>query len=164
MHSAPLLLGVTAKVPAQVIATAAQLAATLQAPLICVHVDDSRYQLEELPDGTIRSAGIDPDSGDECEQLFPAELARQLAEQLNPLGISWQTRALAGGPAQQLSLLAHRVQAQLIVLGVRNRSAANHLRELLNGSVAVQLSHQQRIPVLLVPATVDGPLTQKPQL
>jgi nucleotide-binding universal stress UspA family protein len=41
--------------------------------------------------------------------------------------------------------------AALIVLGVRQRSVANRIREVLNGSVALHLAHRQCYPVLLVP-------------
>ncbi|MGJ3404747.1 universal stress protein [Glutamicibacter sp. Je.9.36] len=151
METRPIILGIPDRLDPHVLAAAADLACALGARLLCVHVDPTRYPLEELPDGTIRSAPLDPESGDEAIERFPARLLQQLEAQLGGSGLQWQAHAAAGGPGQQLSHLALQHDAALIVLGVRERSMANTIRELLNGSVAVHLTHRQRHPVLLIP-------------
>ncbi|MGH3652564.1 universal stress protein [Glutamicibacter sp.] len=151
METRPVILGIPDHLDPHVLAAAAELAGALGAPLLCVHVDPTRYPLEELPDGTVRSAPLDPESGDEAIERFPAQLLLQLEAQLDGSGLQWQAHATAGGPGQQLAHLALQHDAALIVLGVRERSMANSIRELLNGSVAVHLTRRQRHPVLLIP-------------
>lgn len=144
------MLGVPDRLDPHVLATAADLAGALAAGLPCVHVDATGYPIEELPDGTVRSAPLDPESGDESIVRFPQQLLELLEARLQGTGLRWQAHATAGGPGQQLAQLAARHDAALIVLGVRQRSLANAIRELLNGSVALHLTHRQRHPVLLV--------------
>lgn len=151
MVARPIILGVPDRVDAHVLATAAELAAKLRTTLLCIHVDATRYQLEELDDGSVRSAPLNPDSGEESLQDFPAELLQQIRAQLAGLDLHWQTQARAGGAGAQLAQLAVAHDAALIVLGVRQRSVANRIREVLNGSVALHLAHRQCYPVLLVP-------------
>ncbi|WP_434922955.1 universal stress protein [Glutamicibacter sp. PAEs-4] len=151
MEQRPIILGVPDRFDPHVLATAAQLAGSLGTGLLCVHVDATGYPLEELPDGTVRSAPLDPESGEEAIVRFPQELLLQLDAQLAGTEVHWQAHATAGGPGQQLARLAVRHDAALIVLGVRQRSMANVIRELLNGSVVLHLTHRQRHPVLLVP-------------
>ncbi|QEP06839.1 universal stress protein [Glutamicibacter sp. ZJUTW] len=152
MEQRPIILGVPDRLEPHVLATAADLSGALGTRLLCVHVNAAGYLIEELPDGTIRSAPLDPESGEEAIARFPEELLLQLHAQLDGTGLDWQVHATAGGPAQQLAWLAVRHDAVLIVLGVRQRSLASIIHELLNGSVAVQLAHRHHHPVLLVPA------------
>lgn len=64
-------------------------------------------------------------------------------------GLRVERHVLEGAAADQLLALARRVGADLIVLGVRSRSAAHRV---MLGSVARVVSEQAPVPVLLVPA------------
>lgn len=85
---------------------------------------------------------------DQDVQPFPELLRRDLATILEPLAVVWRTHALAGNPSAELSALAERLGARMIVVGARRPS----LHELLGGSVAAQLARCQLLPVLVVPA------------
>ena len=94
---------------------------------------------------------LDPDSmdvtlGDETRRL--CEHAMQVARDHD---IFAQFHMLAGDPAAGLAKCADYHDAMMIVVGTRERGALETIREWINGSVAVTLSHTQSIPVLTVP-------------
>ena len=150
--SGVLLLGVCREQDPSAPAQAAALAAQLGAELHCAWVDPARYTVQRLADGTVRSAPIDPEVQDVAVQPFPPQLNAQLAALLDPLAVRWRTHALAGSPSAELSALAERIDARMIVIGARRPSLRTSLHELLNGSVAAQLARTQLRPVLVVPA------------
>ncbi|MGX1751001.1 universal stress protein [Glutamicibacter protophormiae] len=151
-HPGVLLLGVCPEQDLAAAAQAAALAEQLGAELHCAWVDPARYTVQRLADGTVRSAPIDPEVQDQDVQPFPELLRRDLATILEPLAVVWRTHALAGNPSAELSALAKRLGARMIVVGARRPSLRTSLHELLGGSVAAQLARCQLLPVLVVPA------------
>ena len=169
-HSAQptLVVGVVAGQPDSVAAQAAALAARLGARLVCATVDPGRYLVEERPDGGIRSAPLDPDlvepeprrdeagaDSDPVDRMDP-KLEARLHALLDPTGVRWETRALAGDPARALARLAETLDAMMIVVGTRRAGLGGTLREAFGGSVAVHLAHRQHRPVVVVPLSPVG--------
>jgi nucleotide-binding universal stress UspA family protein len=162
-----LVVGVMARQPDAVATQAAALAAQLGARLVCATVDASRYAVEERPDGSIRSAPFDPDladadagpddgaGGPSVDRVDP-ELDARLHALLDPTGVPWETRALAGDPARALAHLAETLDAVMIVVGTHERGLRGGMHELFNGSVAAHLAHRQHRPVVVIPLSPVG--------
>jgi len=70
---------------------------------------------------------------------------------LSGSGVEWTGRELAGDPGRALGRLAEAVNARYIVVGTREASVRETLREFFQGSVASHLAHRQHRPVLVVP-------------
>jgi nucleotide-binding universal stress UspA family protein len=156
-----IIIGVVPKQPDEVLTHAAALAAQLHARLVCATVDVGRYVVEEHPDGSVRSMTFDPDIADIREERFDPALQVHLAGVLDPTGVPWEVRALAGDPARALGHLAETLDAMMIVVGTHEGGLRGSLHELLNGSVAVHLAHRQHRPVLVIPLApvgLDAPL------
>lgn len=151
---AVIVVGVVSGQPDRVVEQAAHFAALMSAELICAFVDPSRYPVQELADGSVRSLPLDPDlpdrSGNRSVQFDPA-LARHLAALLDPRGVHWSVRALAGEPARALGRLAQTVDAAMIIVGTREHRGRVNIQSFFSGSVAVHLAHRQPRPVLIVP-------------
>lgn len=144
----PVLVGIGEPGHARVVAVAADYARRLGVELVCAIVDEQRFAIERLPDGSELSIANDPDLVD----AFPAAVPDALLDAIRAAadGVPWTVRMLAGGPAQELGALAELLGAELIVVGAR-RGIRAELVELLTGSVAVQLVREQSRPVLVVP-------------
>ena len=145
------LVGVERGTAAGVVEAAAGLAELLGAALVCAHVDDSSEQVEQRPDGTVVSTPLNPDLPFTETEEFDPGLRAEIAGILDPRSVQWSVRALAGGPAQQLARLAQQLDAAMIVVGTREAGFRGSVEEFFTGSVAVQLSHRQHRPVVMVP-------------
>ena len=88
----------------------------------------------------------------------------QLREQLEGVltGVDWEFRYLAGRVDRSLTHLARAVDAAAIVVGTRVPGVGARLREFVDGSVALHLSHHQHRPVLVVPLAVVDWFTKRP--
>ncbi|RXR28084.1 universal stress protein [Oerskovia turbata] len=150
----PVVLGVVRGQPDEVLRTASGLAARLGAELICATVNPARFLVAESADGHVTSASIDPDFHDAHDDELDPEVAGHLAAVLDPVGVRWSTRLLAGDPADALARLARTVDAELIVVGTHGPGRGIH--ELFNRSVAIHLAHRQTRPVVVVPAGAAG--------
>ncbi len=73
---------------------------------------------------------------------------------LGEQAVPWEVRYLAGRPDRALTHLARAVDAAVIVVGTRASGSIAHVRELVEGSVAMHLAHHQHRPVLTVPLGV----------
>ncbi|GGC07373.1 universal stress protein [Cellulomonas carbonis] len=152
----PLVVGVVPRQPELVPLTAAAWAAATGATeLYLAYVDPARYTREEYPDGSVWHDDVDPDGGDatlweDTQRDIEASLARVLADS----GVPWHFRYLAGRPDRALTHLARAVDAAGFVIGTRAPGAGARLREAVEGSVAVRLTHHQHRPVLVVPLRV----------
>lgn len=181
-----LVVGVVPGQPDAVVIQAAALAAQLDARLVCATVDRGRYVVEERPDGSIRSAPVDPDlpEADLPDVRLPElalpelplpeadaagttgraagadrvdpDLESRLGRLLDPTGVAWETRALAGDPAHALARLADTLDAAMIVVGTHSGGLRGSLRELFTGSVAAHLAHRQHRPVVVIPLAPVG--------
>lgn len=160
-HQSHIVVGVVPDQPDDVIAAAATFAEHFSADLVCAFVDTGRYTVDTRPDGTVVSLSNDPDLADEAVEVFDPGLRSTLAAVLEDRGVSWSVRALAGGAAQELARLADELDAAMIVVGTREPGIRGSLHEFFNGSVAAQLAHRQRHPVVVVPLNpvgIDGEL------
>jgi nucleotide-binding universal stress UspA family protein len=123
--------------------TAVQLAAALarrrQLPLVLVHaVQSPPLDLPAVPIGA---------TAWEMELLASAELElARLAGELREEGISVETRAHVGAPAELILEVAGKVGAEVIVVGTHGRKGAAHL---FIGSVAEQVVRRSTVPVLV---------------
>ncbi len=156
-HPAPassqptVVVGVMPHQPEDVIRRAAEIAVLLNARLVCAHVDVTRYVVDEEPDGTVIAFPFDPETPDVIVERFDPALAQRIHRTLEPLGVPWSLRALAGDPGQALAHLADAVDATMIVVGTRHGKIRSSMHEFFGGSVAVHLAHHQHRPVLVIP-------------
>lgn len=143
---------IVAAVPGQsprVLREGAHFARLMQAPLVIVHVDMTRFVTYEDPDGYVHSAPIDIDVAPGAAEL---EAVRDAAhDALDAKGVPWELRQLVGDPAIALKNLADRLDAKLLVVGTRDRGIGESIREFFTGSVAARLAHRQHRPILVVP-------------
>lgn len=151
MTATTILVGVQQGLPDAVLREAARLARDLDADLVCAHVDLERYTVGEHLDGSVVTRSIDPDLPDEREGEFDAGLAAHIDDVLAGSGVEWTGRELAGDPGHALGHFADKIDARYIVVGTREASVRETLREFFQGSVASHLTHRQHRPVLVVP-------------
>ncbi|MCU1474022.1 universal stress protein [Amnibacterium sp.] len=145
-----IVVGVLPDQPLWVMQVAGEFARTFRARLVCVTVDATRYVLQDLPDGTLISAPIDPEAGGD-EPVFPPERLDEIEALLTPMGVRWSMRELVGEAATSLMTVADEENALMIVVGTRQNGFGGAMRRFFGGSVAVRLSHRQYRPVVVVP-------------
>ncbi len=181
----PVLVGVVPGQDPLVVRTAGALARSIGASrLDAAYVDATRVLVEELPDGSVRHAPLDPDADagdwrrtrDGLSAEIEAALGEARATRAGARGdgqddadadglsvggssadaeVPWRLWYLAGRPDRALTHLARAVDAAVIVVGAQwTGGARDQLRELVEGSVAVHLAHHQHRPVLTVPTRV----------
>ena len=148
--------------PAAVLSAAATFAERFGADLVCACVDESRYAIEQRPDGTVVSILIDPDLVEAEVEPFDRSLEQLIADTLKDRKVGWTIRALAGGAAQELAKLADELDAAMIVVGTREAGLKGSLHEFFKGSVAVELAHRQHRPIVVVPLNPIGPTEELP--
>jgi nucleotide-binding universal stress UspA family protein len=148
LHGAVIVAAVPGQ-SARVLREGAHFARLMQAPLVIVHVDMTRFVTYEDPDGYVHSAPIDIDITPGAAEL---DSVRQAAhDALDAKGVAWELRQLVGDPAIALKNFAERLDAKLLVVGTRDRGIGESIREFFTGSVAARLAHRQHRPVLVVP-------------
>ena len=123
-----------------VVHRAAELALTLNVKLICAYVDITTYLAGEPDNGLV----------DDVEATS-AGIRESLGKILDGTGVRWSFLTLTGEPAQALGQFAESADASVIVVGTRERRLGIRLEQLLVSSVAVELTHRQHRPVLVVP-------------
>lgn len=123
-------------------------------PLYFAYVDTQRFTVDEFPDGTVRHSDVDPDIVDDSWMPVQEELEKSLTTLLASSGVPWEFRYLAGRPDRALTHLARAVDAAAIVVGARAPGPGSRIREAVEGSVAIRLTHHQHRPVLVVPLSV----------
>ncbi|GEL94623.1 universal stress protein [Cellulomonas composti] len=155
LAGAPAVVGVVPGQPELVALTAVSWArAAGSSGLVFAYADPARYVVEELPDGSVRHADVEPDAGDDSWQERAAQIEAFLHEVVDPSGVPWRFCYLAGRPDRALTHLARAVDAGVIVVGTRRPGVRAGIREFVDGSLGVQLSHHQHRPVLVVPLSV----------
>ncbi|HEY8912827.1 universal stress protein [Lacisediminihabitans sp.] len=164
-QSRSVVVGIVPGQSDDVVLQAAMFASRFEAQLVCAFVETSRYVVEELADGSVRSLPFDPDLPELRDEVFDPELAAHLGSLLAARNVRWSTRALAGDPARALAHLADAVDAAMIVVGTRRTSPRRGIREFFGGSVAAQLAHRQHRPVVVIPqapVSIEEPLPWEP--
>lgn len=150
-----LLVGVEPGQSPSVLEAVIGLAGPTNAKILCVYVDSGRFVTERLPTGEIvQDATFDGE--EQIPEDFSPELAAQLSASFEGHDVRWEARAVAGDPAKALARVAEQLDVQLIAIGTRRPGIRSRMEELMDGSIAVALSHKQTRPVLVVP--------QSPQL
>lgn len=151
----PLVVGITPGQPELVALTAAAWAISLGGvDLHCAYVDRSRVTIEERPDGSVRHAAVDPDSGGDEWLRTRDRISSFLQATFEGQDVPWKLHYLAGQPGRALTHLARAVDAAAIVVGAQHPTKSERLREFITGSVALSLSLHQHRPVLVVPLAV----------
>lgn len=133
----------------RVLKEAARYAKLLDAPLVVVHVDVTRFVTYEDPDGYVHSAPIDINIAAGEEEL--AKVQEEAASVLGTSALKWEVRQLVGDPAMAIKHFADQIDARLLVVGTRKRGLGESIREFFTGSVGVRLAHRQHRPILVVP-------------
>lgn len=146
-----LVVGVVKGQQDAVVHEAIRFAKQLDADLVLATVDDTRYTVYKNSDGTTAAFPIDPDSADVITEELDHAFAEHLKALLEPAGVQWSLRALAGEPAHELARVAHELHADAIIVGTRKRGFRTSAHEFFSGSVAVHLAHRQHHPVIVVP-------------
>ena len=136
------------------VAPAAGAAALGGGPLHFGYADPGRVVDEEDADGTVRHSDLDPDRADDSWQQREREIRDFLAGVLADHPGPWEFRYLAGRADRALTHLARAVDASAIVVGGNRDSSAERVRELLAGSVGLNLARHQHRPVIVVPLSV----------
>ncbi|XVX20158.1 universal stress protein [Actinomycetota bacterium] len=150
----PVVVGVVPGQPPLVALTAASLARATGAPAVCfAYVDATRFTEEELPDGSVRHVPLSPDDADDSWRDTQHLLEQQVAEAMAGQDLPWEFRYLAGRTDRALTHLARAVDAAAFVIGT-HVSRQRRVPDFVHRSVAVQLSHRQHRPVLVVPLEV----------
>ncbi|MFZ4896527.1 universal stress protein [Plantibacter sp. Mn2098] len=147
----PVIVGVVPGAPHALLAEAVRFAGIMGAELVWAWVDASRYVVEEIPDGSVHTAPIDPDGADRGDADFPAALFEAISAVADAADVQWSVRVLAGDPARALARLAEVTDAVMIMVGTREATLRATVQEFFGGSVAVHLAHRQHRPVLVVP-------------
>lgn len=149
----PVVAGVRPGQSSLVALTAASLArGTGASAVYFAYVDPSRYTDEEFPDGTVRHLPVDPDLADDMWHEAESALQQEIGDTMRDQDVTWAFRYLAGRTDRALTHLARFVDAAAFVIGAR--SGRHRVRDFVNESVSVQLSHRQHRPVVVVPLTV----------
>ncbi len=146
-----LVVGVKKGQPDGVVRGALRFAQRLDARLVLATVDNTRYTVRHDPVGIVAAFSIDSDDPEVIEEVVDPKLADHVRELLEPSGVEWRLRALAGDPAHELATLADELDAVAIVVGTRNRGLRSGALEFFNGSVAVHLAHRQHHPIIVIP-------------
>ena len=144
------------------LALAAELAQELSAALICAYVDPASYLIEWNEEEPIIPASLEPALESSDEAALAARLLRTaLAHILDPLGIPWTLRLLAGEPALALGRLGASSGASMIIVGSGRAGLLARAEELVNGSIARRLLSTQQLPVFGVPLRTTSHRTRK---
>lgn len=151
----PAVVGIVPDEPDLVLLTALDWARATGATAVhFAYVDPSRHLVQELPGGDVRHTSVNPDEPDDRWRAVDEQVRSRIAAVLDGTGVDWRFHYLAGRPDRALTHLARAVNASVIIVGTRAPGPATRWHELLEGSVALHLSHHQHRPVLTVPLDV----------
>jgi nucleotide-binding universal stress UspA family protein len=158
------VVGVHPQQSAAVVREAARLAAALERALVCAYVTEDSYLTEWDRADLRESASLHPVDVASEDENVALELAAAIGAALESVAApgvhpAWILRVLAGDPGKALGRLAVELDARLLVVGTRGRGVERALEEWLGGSVAAHLTHDQLLPVVVVPthgATEDA--------
>jgi nucleotide-binding universal stress UspA family protein len=140
--------------PAQrAVAWSAELATSLNAEITAVHAIGRTYHPAQMA-----SAMYVPDDYEAMLKEVNETLSTQWCQPLRDAHVRFHCLVRDGAPAQMILLTALDEHADLIVMGSRGHGG---FAELLIGSVAHNVSHHARVPVVVVPPSA---VPSKPEL
>ncbi|MET0862489.1 MAG: universal stress protein [Microbacterium sp.] len=143
------IVGVVPGLSTRVLKEATRYAQLLNAPLLVVHVDVTRFVTYEDPDGYVHTTPLDIEAS--AGQTDLRAVTAEASRFLDGHDLDWRVRQLVGDPALAMKHLAESIDARLIVVGTRKRGLGESIREFFTGSVAARLAHRQPRPILIVP-------------
>ena len=132
-----------------VVGVAAAVAERFSAPMVCVVVDPALLSAGVRADGSEIIEPIDPDTADSDPQQLPDEDMRVIRDLAAARSVDVDFVSRVGDPSHALAAVAEERDAVMIVVG--SQAGRRRIAELLTGSVAAHLTHQQHRPILVVP-------------
>ena len=132
-----------------VVGVAAAVAERFSARLVCVVVDPALLSAGVRADGLEIIEPIDPDTADSDPQQLPDEDMRVIRDLAAARSVDVDFVSRVGDPSHALAAVAEERDAVMIVVG--SQAGRRRIAELLTGSVAAHLTHQQHRPILVVP-------------
>lgn len=116
--------------------------------IVCVWVDET---------AAIETNGfavsVDPDIV-VSDDAYAADVLAGLNRSMADVGLPWSAIRGAGDPARELSRIADEVSAAMIVIGARRPGLLGWASRMVGGTVAGQLIHDQRRPLVVLPQNV----------
>ena len=148
------VVGVTPRQPLVVVRQAIGFAERFDARLVCAHVAEGSYVVEERADGSVESRPLDPDGPDWDSATFDPELAGRILDVASGTDVEVEFRELAGEVGHALGQLGAVLDAAMIVVGSRQGGRfRTSMHDFFGGSVAVHLAHRQPRPVVVIPVS-----------
>ncbi|MFD1722843.1 universal stress protein [Amnibacterium endophyticum] len=153
-RSRAIVAGVLPEHPLWVVQVAGDFARAFDAEVVCVAVDPARYAFQDLPDGSLMTAPLDPGLLQPSPVLDPAARAA-LGALLEPSGVRWSVREESGDPSAALIRVADEVDALMLVVGAPRGGLRGAMRSVIQGSVGARLAQRQYRPVVVVPTAPE---------
>jgi nucleotide-binding universal stress UspA family protein len=119
--------------------------------LVCVWVDESA-----VSDSRGFTVSVDPDIAVSSD-AYGADVLAGLNRAMADVGLPWSALRGAGDPAAELGRVADEVEAARIVVGARRSGLRGWTTNLVSGTVAGRLIHNQPRPVVVLPETTSAP-------
>lgn len=143
-----------------VVGVAAAVAERFSARVVCVVVDPALLSTGVRADGSEIIEPIDPDTADSVPQQLPDDDVRIIRDLAAARSVDVDFVSRVGDPSHALASVAEERDAVMIVVG--SQAGRRRIAELLTGSVAAHLTHQQHRPVLVVPHDPVGATVLRP--
>ena len=119
--------------------------------LVCVWVDETA-----VSDSRGFTVSVDPDIAVSSD-AYGADVLAGLNRAMADVGLPWSARRGVGDPAAELGRVADEVGAAMIVVGSRRSGLRGWTTNLVSGTVAGRLIHNQPRPVVVLPETMSAP-------
>jgi nucleotide-binding universal stress UspA family protein len=119
--------------------------------LVCVWVDEAA-----VSDSRGFTVSVDPDIAVSSD-AYGADVLAGLNRAMADVGLPWCARRGAGDPAAELGREADEVGAAMIVVGAHRSGLRGWTTNLVSGTVAGRLIHNQSRPVVVLPETTSAP-------
>ncbi|QKS19439.1 universal stress protein [Curtobacterium sp. Csp1] len=161
-NTAGVVVGVQPGQGHDVVGVAAAVAERFSARVVCVVVDPALLSTGLRADGSEIIEPIDPDTADSEPQRLPDDDVRVIRDLAAARSVDVEIVSRVGDPSHALASVAEERDAVMIVVG--SQAGRRRMAELLTGSVAAHLTHQQHRPVLVVPHDPVGIIALQPSV
>lgn len=149
-----IVAGVLPDHPLWVVQVAADYARAFDAEVVCVAVDPARFAFQDLPDGSLMTAPLDPGLL-EPTPAFDDAAREGVRRLLEPVGVRWSLREETGDASRALIRVADEVDALMLVVGAPRGGLRGAMRAVVSGSVGARLAQRQYRPVVVVPTAPE---------